>query len=115
MSVIKRGNSKNWYIQFQFNGKTYIKSSKTTDKRIAERMEREWKVKVHSHQVLGEKEFIRFSEIMDLRDTSNQLGSIKKPSTAVIKTSTKRDPRIIDKVRFSPRVRIADPSRKKGK
>ena len=66
MSVIKRGNSKNWYIQFQFRGKTYIKSSKTTDKRVAERMEREWKVKIHSHQILGEKELIRFSEIMDL-------------------------------------------------
>ena len=47
MSVIKRGNSKNWYIQFQFKGKTYVKSSRTTDKRVAERMEREWKVKIH--------------------------------------------------------------------
>lgn len=36
MSVLKRGNSPYWYIQFQFNGKTYIKSSKTTDKRVAE-------------------------------------------------------------------------------
>lgn len=66
MSVIKRGNSKNWYIQFQFNGKTYIKSSKTSDKRIAERMEREMKVKIHSHQILGEKERIRFSAAMEL-------------------------------------------------
>ena len=65
MTVIKRGNSKNWYIQFQFKGRTYIKSSKTSDKRIAERMEREWKVKIHSHQVLGEKESIRFSEVME--------------------------------------------------
>ncbi len=66
MSVLKRGNSKNWYIQFQFNGKTYIKSSKTSDKRIAERMEREMKVKIHSHQILGEKETIHFSDVMDM-------------------------------------------------
>jgi len=66
MGVIKRGDSKNWYIQFQFKGNTYIKSSKTTDKRVAERMEREWKVKIHSHQLLGEKEFIRFTECMKL-------------------------------------------------
>ena len=64
MSVLKRGNSKFWYIQFQFNGKTYIKSSKTTDKRIAERMEREWKVETHSQQYLGEKETIIFSDIL---------------------------------------------------
>ena len=64
MSVLKRGNSKFWYIQFQFNGKTYIKSSKTTDKRISERMEREWKVEIHSQQYLGEKETIIFSDIL---------------------------------------------------
>jgi len=65
MSVLKRGNSQFWYIQFQFQGKTYIKSSKTTDKRIAERIEREWKVLIHSQQYLGEKESISFTEIMD--------------------------------------------------
>ena len=65
MSVLKRGNSKNWYIQFQFNGKTYIKSSKTTDKRIAERIEREWRVQIHSQQYLGERESIKFSDMMD--------------------------------------------------
>jgi len=64
MSVLKRGNSKFWYIQFQFQGKTYIKSSKTTDKRIAERIEREWKVLIHSQQYLGEKESISFKDIM---------------------------------------------------
>jgi len=64
MSVLKRGNSKFWYIQFQFQGKTYIKSSKSTDKRIAQRVEREWKVKVHSQQYMGEKESISFREIM---------------------------------------------------
>ena len=65
MSVLKRGNSKYWYIQFQFLGKTYIKSSKTTDKRIAERVEREWKVKIHSQQFLGEKESIKFSDLLE--------------------------------------------------
>lgn len=64
MSVLKRGNSKYWYIQFQFQGKTYIKSSKTIDKRIAERIEREWKVKVHSQQYLGDKQSISFSDIL---------------------------------------------------
>lgn len=64
MSVLKRGNSKYWYIQFQFAGKTYIKSSRSLDKKVAERIEREWKVKVHSQRYLGEKESIKFSDII---------------------------------------------------
>lgn len=32
MAIAKRDGSKYWYIQFQYNGKTYIKSSKTSDK-----------------------------------------------------------------------------------
>ena len=79
MSVIKRGNSKFWYIQFQFQGKTYIKSSKTTDKRIAERMEREWKVKIHSQQYLGEKESIIFSDII-LRFIQSKEGTPNHPT-----------------------------------
>jgi len=65
MSVIKRGNSQFWYVQFQFQGKTYIKSSKTTDKRVAERVEREWKVQVHSQQYLGELEEVTFAEMIN--------------------------------------------------
>ena len=64
MSVLKRGNSRYWYIQFQFSGKTYIKSSKTTEKKVAERMEMEWKVKLHSNEYLGVKESIHFVDMM---------------------------------------------------
>ena len=53
MSVVKRGNSQYWYIQFQLNGKTYIRSSRTTNKKVAEQMEVEWKAKVHAQRFLG--------------------------------------------------------------
>ena len=43
MSVFKRGGAGKYYIQFNYNGKTYCLSSKTTNKRTAERMEREWR------------------------------------------------------------------------
>jgi hypothetical protein len=43
MSIVKRGNSKNWYMYFEFNGQPYIRSSRTTNKKIAESMEIEWK------------------------------------------------------------------------
>ncbi len=46
MSVLKRGNSKYWYIQFQLNGRTYIRSSRTMNKKAAEQMETDWKSKL---------------------------------------------------------------------
>ncbi|WP_444920873.1 tyrosine-type recombinase/integrase [Microbulbifer sp. CnH-101-G] len=55
MSVFKRNGQGNYYIQFNHNGKTYCRSSKTTNKRIAERMEREWKEEVHRIEELGER------------------------------------------------------------
>jgi len=62
MSILKRGNSKFWYIQFQLRGKTYIRSSRTTSKKIAEQMEAEWKSKLHAHQYRGEKPRISMGE-----------------------------------------------------
>lgn len=78
MSVLKRGNSKFWYIQFQFQGKTYIKSSKTTDKRIAERIEREWRVEIHSKQYLEDKEVIIFDDIL-LQFIESKTGTASYP------------------------------------
>lgn len=58
MSVTKRGNSNYWYIQFQMNGQTYIRSSRTTNKKAAEQMEVELKAKLHAQQFLGQKDRI---------------------------------------------------------
>ena len=43
MSVSKRNGSKYFYIQFQYNGRTYIKSSKTPDKQLALNLEAQWR------------------------------------------------------------------------
>ncbi len=66
MSVIKRGNSQYWYIQFQLTGRTYIRSSRTTNKKIAEQMEVEWKAKLHAQQFLGKRERITLGEAIEL-------------------------------------------------
>lgn len=65
MSVYKRGNSKYWYVQFQIDGKTYLRSSKTTDKRVAESLEGKWKNEVIRSEYLGEKERITFFDALD--------------------------------------------------
>jgi len=58
MSVLRRGNSKYWYIQFQVNGKTYIRSSRTTNRKAAEQMETDWRAKLHAQQFLGQRQRI---------------------------------------------------------
>lgn len=64
MSVLKRG-TQYWYIQFQFRSKTYIRSSRTTDKKAAEQMEREWKRQLHAQAFLGHKERITIQDAMN--------------------------------------------------
>jgi len=72
MSIIKRGNSKNYFIQFQLNGKTYIRSSRTTNKKLAEQMEVDWKSKLHAQQFLGQKERITLRAAIDQFSESKQ-------------------------------------------
>ena len=62
MSVLRRGNSRFWYIQFQFQGQTFIRSSKTTDKKVAEQLEREWRRELHARAYLGKRERITVAD-----------------------------------------------------
>ena len=55
MAIAKRDGSKYWYIQFQYNGKTYIKSSKTSDKLLAEQLESNWRKQLIEQHQLGFK------------------------------------------------------------
>jgi integrase len=78
MGVIKRGNSKFWYIQFQYNGKTYIKSTKTADRKLADMMESDWRKKLIIQQVVGIKDRIRFHDALtNFTDSKRDLASYK--------------------------------------
>lgn len=66
MSVLKRGGSQFWYVQFQLNGRTYIKSSKSTDRKIAELLESQWKKQLMTEQVLGIRNRLPTVEAFDL-------------------------------------------------
>jgi integrase len=55
MAITKRDGSKYWYIQFQYCGKNYIKSSKTTDKTLAESIESNWRKQLIEQYQLGIK------------------------------------------------------------
>lgn len=65
MSVFKPEGSKHYRIQFQLNNQTYVKSSRTTDKRVAERMEIEWRAQIHAGQYVQGKEPITVGQVFD--------------------------------------------------
>lgn len=78
MSVIKRGDSKYWYVQFQYNGRTYIKSSKSTEKKVAELLEANWKRDLATQGIFGTKSRISFKEALSLYTKSKEsLASIR--------------------------------------
>jgi integrase len=64
VGVNRRENSQYWYIQFQFQGRTYIRSSRTVEKRAAEQMEREWKRQLHAQAFLGKRERITIHKVI---------------------------------------------------
>lgn len=72
MGVIRRGNSRYWYIQFQLYGKTYIKSSKTTDKRLAELSEAEWRSELVRNRIFHMPDRIELVRAFDDYCTSKQ-------------------------------------------
>ena len=77
MSVLKRGG-KYWYVQFQYNGRTYIKSSKSTDRRIAELLESQWKKQLMTEQVLGIKSRLPLVEAFDVyKEAKKRLASLR--------------------------------------
>ena len=56
MTLVRRENSKFWYVQFQMSGKTVIRSTRTTDKRIASQVADKIRAEAHAEQMLGRKE-----------------------------------------------------------
>ncbi len=63
MGIHKRG--KFWYAQFQIEGKTYLQSTKTTNKNQALAFERKLRNDVYSREYLGDKDPITLYEALD--------------------------------------------------
>ena len=64
MSVYKT-KSGIWRIQFYFNGKNYIRTSKTKNKKAAQLMEAQWRSEIHARRYLGEKAEISVQTLID--------------------------------------------------
>ncbi|MBL4898624.1 MAG: site-specific integrase [Colwellia sp.] len=74
MSVFKRNGEGNYYIQFNYRGKTFVKSSRTTNKRKAERMERDWRDDIHRMEEMGERPRIKLRDALAGYVDSNRNG-----------------------------------------
>ncbi len=64
MPLVKREYSKFWYVQFQLNGRTFVKSTRTTDRKAAEKVEAQVKAEAYAEGVLGKKKQISVSDAL---------------------------------------------------
>jgi integrase len=65
MGLVRRNNSKYWYVQFQYQGRVVIRSSGTTDKRLAADVETKIRADLIRCQSLGLKERIKLKDSLD--------------------------------------------------
>jgi len=64
MPLTKRGDSKFWYVQFQLNGRTFVRSTRTIDRKAAERLEAQFKAEAHADGVLGKKRSVSLADAL---------------------------------------------------
>lgn len=77
MGILKRNNSPYWYVQFQQNGKTFIRSTKTADKKLAQQLEAKWRNDLIRSEYLGIKPPIRLDAcIKQCLDYKSHLANI---------------------------------------
>ena len=94
MSVFKRNGEGNYYIQFNYRGKTRIKSARTTNRRTAERMEREWKAEIHAVEEMGDLPRIKLKDVLtelQQQNTSNDGGKYLAGNVRVLNNKFQTD------------------------
>ena len=64
MSLIKRPNSRYWYVQIQIDNRTFVRSTKTTDRKIALRVADKIRADLHQEVILGDAKAISFGEAL---------------------------------------------------
>jgi len=113
MSVFKRG--KYWVVQFNYNRKTYTKSSRSTRKRDALELERQMRQQLVEKQVLGHREHIRLFQACDeLLATSKESGAYSSLVTATNRIKAYFDDVVLDEMTNRDLLRWVEFERKRG-
>lgn len=77
MTVYKRSRSKFYYCEITINGKTIIRSTKTTKKSLALRFESQLRESLYRQYILGEKPIIKLLDAI-LEYSSSKRGSVNQ-------------------------------------
>jgi len=83
MSISKRGEI--WQYNFSVNGKRYIKSCKTKNKKVALDIESKARLEVIKQDELGVKKHIKFYEALDIVLRDNLERDYQSPTPSIIK------------------------------
>ena len=65
MPLVRRNNSKFWYAQFQINGRTFVKSTKTSDRKTALKIETKLRSDAHAGLLLKQRKKITFGAALN--------------------------------------------------
>ena len=65
MTLLKRPNSQYWYVQFQINHKTHIRSTRVSDKKTAEKIALKIRQEAASEIFLGKSKSITLQDALD--------------------------------------------------
>jgi integrase len=65
MALVKRSNSKFWYVQFQINHITIIRSTRTADRKVAERVAAKIRAETHEQLVLGQRKPMTIEQALE--------------------------------------------------
>ena len=65
MGLVKRTNSRFWYIQFVIGGETYLKSSRTSNRQLASKIEWGWYNEIIENQEFNIQEEISLAAALD--------------------------------------------------
>ena len=79
MSLVKRPNSRFWYVQFQINHVTVVRSTRTTDRRIAEKVALRVRADAHAEIVLGRRNPMTLEHALD-RFVGSRAGTPNHPN-----------------------------------
>lgn len=85
MAVYKRNGSKNYYCEFQIDGKVYVRSSGTANKGLARRFEHNLREAIYRQQRLGDLPSISIQDAINLYEKSQRNRVVERNLTAHIR------------------------------
>lgn len=89
MPLVKRNNSRFWYAQFQIEGRTFVKSTKTADRKTALKIETKLRSDAHSGLLLKQRKkttfVIALNRFIEARKTTASYSNLLSRRKVILK------------------------------